>query len=162
MAQHSTTEYIDSSELRCFLLGVGDDMLLLPNTMVAEVADAREAEAQEDAPDWFRGVISWRGIRIPLIDYAPLVGSNVMESAPRIAVVNTLNRNEALRFVAVKIAAIPRLIHVRDEDIGEEALDADGAQRYLHKKVNVGGQEAYIPDIDALEKALVDMKVGVS
>lgn len=144
--------------LRVLFIPLEEGGLLVPNTAVAEVieSDPQMELAETGAPDWLIGRLIWRGLAVPTIGFEALTltGGKPGRGARRVVVLNTLNGNQALPFVAMAMSGLPRLIQVaegtvRAVDVSERA---DGILRY----VRVGELNAIIPDLDWIEKRLMD------
>ncbi len=135
--------------------------LLLPNTAVAEISDYEPPQLLEGAPEWLLGLFPWRGRGVPLLRYERLLGQEVEESSrgARVAVVNTLNHNPQLPFIAILARGIPRLQQLRDGMLVERPRgEEDGP--VIKARVALEENEALIPDLDALEQLLLKHGVG--
>lgn len=134
------------------LLPINKEILLLPNASVAEVIAYSEPEKINDAPEWLLGMLNWRDRRIPLIAF-----EIISEGEPgsihkncRVAVLNTLNGNSKVPYVAVLMQGLPSLQVVRPSAI--QFTDKPSNPRQSIKAyVNLNGVAAVIPDIDDLE-----------
>ena len=132
-------------------LPVSKSQLLLPNVSVAEVVGYQEPTKQHGKPDYFLGLVTWRGISIPLISYEV---ANDIDPSPRsgnarIAVINTIGKHQQkLPFFAVLTQGIPRLVKVSEEIIKKHDRKTGKADKSI---VKVDGEEAVIPDIEYLE-----------
>lgn len=144
--------------LRCLLLPLRERMLLLPGTAVAEVSlAARVRAASAEGPDWFCGWAEWRGLRVPVLALEPVLGGSAVPAdggQRRIAVLNTLNGNPALPFVAVAIDGTPRLVQVATGGLG---ACREGRAPGALCRLALSSGEAVIPDLDALEQWLLDI-----
>lgn len=137
------------------LLPVKGKTLLLPNVSIAEVIDYQEPIAEENAPDWYLGEISWRGLMLPVISYEAANGGNVSERGenPRIAVINNIgNHQQAVAFFAFVTQNIPRLVKVEDSKIEENTSDKTGIADKIN--ITVYDEVATIPDIEYLESLI--------
>ena len=140
-------------QLRCQLVPTAAAPLLLPNTAVAEVVGYVRPEDAGEGPPWLLGTVAWRGLRLPLVSLEALWGREDAPPTRRVVVMNGVKGEEALPFYALAAAGIPHLLTVR-----REALEADpeGETPPLVKaRVKVAGQEAVLPDLDALEGQLL-------
>lgn len=141
--------------VHCLLLPLNQDIMLLPNAAVAEVIPYSEAIAVEDAPDWLIGYINWRDRRIPLVMFETASDGQAgrVHKGCRIAVLNTLNGNNELPYIAVLMQGLPSLQVVRSNMI--QYADRPTMQRQSIKAyVNLNGVAALMPDIDDLESRL--------
>ncbi len=141
-----------ASNIHSLRIRVAATELLLPNAAVAEVVSYREPEPVKDAPAWFKGVIEWRGLRVPLLDYSELTGHAPSQPGKghRIAILNTLNGETDMPFMAIVMESIPRLVQATPASVtlaGEEELPEG-----VSCKIFIEGEPAEIPDLDALEK----------
>ncbi len=142
--------------IHCLLLPLHMDIALLPNAAVAEVIPYTESVAVEDAPDWLVGYITWRERRVPLVMFEAASDGEVgrIHKGCRIAVLNTLNGNSELPYVAIVMQGLPSLQIVRSNMI--QYADRPTMQRQSIKAyVNLNGVAAIMPDIDELESRLM-------
>jgi len=151
--RHTTAEANASlSAVHCLLLPLGKQAALLPNAAVAEVVGYREPESLPDAPDWLLGMVSWRDQRVPLISLEAASGDEAAapRAVSRIAVLNTLNGNARLPYLAVLTQAIPQLRLVNDDNI--KTHEGAASRPSVAALVEVNGEVMMVPDIDDLEQ----------
>jgi chemosensory pili system protein ChpC len=147
-------------EVRGVLLPLQSGQLLLPHMTLSEVIGYRAPEVHpERAPDWLLGVIEWRRSPVPLVSYEMLAGGVPdveIGHRARIAICRTLNDHSDRPYTGILLRAIPRLIRVTEELIAP--IERPDQERVMvARQVWVGGQEAWIPDLDALEQALAEV-----
>lgn len=138
--------------VHCLLIPLHKETMLLPNAAVAEVIPYSEPEAIPDAPDWLQGWLSWRDRKIPLISFE-VVSDRKMPSdiqGQRIAVLNTLNSNPRVPYIAVTIQDIPKL-HLVQPDSLTERNDVNPRQS-IAAQLLLEGEPVIIPDMDDLEQ----------
>lgn len=153
MTQSQRQQY---DAVHSLLLPLNADIVLLPNAAVAEVIPFSQPETIEDAPEWLLGYISWRDRRIPLVMFetASEGSTGTLHKGCRIAVLNTLNGNNKLPYIAIVMQSLPSLQTVRANTI--QYADRPAAQRQSVKAyVNLNGVAAIVPDIDDLEARLL-------
>lgn len=141
--------------IHCLLLPLHVDVALLPNAAVAEVIPYSEPVAIEDAPEWFLGYLNWRERRVPLVMFEAASDGETgrIHKGCRIAVLNTLNGNNELPYIAIVMQGLPSLQIVRQNSI--QYADRPTMQRQSIKAyVNINGVAAILPDIDVLEARL--------
>ena len=147
---------VTPSEIRGVLLPLDNGQLLLPNASVSEVVGYIAPDSVEgDMPEWLLGTVAWRQQTVPLVSFELLTGGQHSEIGhrARIAICNTLNGNTERPFLGVLLRSIPHLVRVTEESVfpmEESGEMGDVVQR----QVMVNGQEAWIPNLDALEKAV--------
>ena len=125
--------------------------LLLPNASVAEIIGYSEPEPVNDAPDWYMGTLDWRGLKVPLIAFEALSGKARPSTSGkvRISIFNALGGNPEMPFFAMVTQGIPRLSLVSQ---GMVTLSEGGdPPPCVLSNVQVRGESALIPDLDAIE-----------
>ncbi len=145
-----------ASEIRAVLIPLDGGRLLLPNATVAEVVGYKEPQQIDGwAPDWLLGAIDWRQQRVPLVAFERAAGGIRAAAGhrARIVVCNTLNGNPQRPYVGILAQAIPRLVRIQEGSVDDDASDAPPGAPVL-RQVSLGGEPAWIPDLDALEQML--------
>ncbi len=137
--------------VHCLLLPLFEETMLLPNAAVAEVISYAEPEAIPDGPDWLLGWLPWRDRKVPLISFEVASGRMVADDLQgnRIAVLNTLNSNPRVPYIAVLIQDLPKLHLVQPDSI--EARDEAEPRQSVAGQYLAGGEPVLVPDIDDLE-----------
>lgn len=127
---------------------------LIPNIVVAEVIPLRQPERPGHGPEWLLGWLNWREQEVPLVSFEKLneSGQVTIGTEARIAVINTVAGQA--RFYAVVVQGIPRLLRVDKGDPVEEPGDTGPAESMY---VQIGGDLAVIPDLDAVERAVAGL-----
>lgn len=144
--------------IHSLIIPVGGDPLLLPNAAVAEITAYKPAQTVNDTPDWLAGLFEWRGIKVPLIDFEQMCDEqDTPGNFKRVAIFNSLGGNKRLPFFAIATQGIPRLIKVNDSIL--TATPGENAEQGpVRKSVMLNGEPARIPDLDQMEKSLLDIK----
>ena len=137
--------------VHCLLIPLHEETMLLPNAAVAEVIAYSEPETISDAPDWLLGWLSWRDRKVPLISFEIASGRKIPDDIQgnRIAVLNTLNSNPRVPYIAVMIQDIPKL-HLIQPDSVTDRDDVEPRQSVAGQLL-ADGQPVLVPDIDDLE-----------
>lgn len=137
--------------VHCLLIPLHKETMLLPNAAVAEVIPYLEPEKIPDAPEWLQGWLSWRDHKVPLISFEVASDRKLPSDVQgqRIAVLNTLNNNPRVPYIAVAIQDIPKLQLVQPESLAERN-DVNPRQSII-AQIMVEGEPVIIPDLDDLE-----------
>ncbi len=147
----------DTQEVYSLMIPTVQSNILLPNSNVAEIVPFSNVELfdqSEEHPAWFLGHLFWRGQEIPLVSIDVIRGESDPQAnkRSRVAVAHTLNANRELPYIAIVVQGIPRLSHVRPDNIkylADESLsDAE------KMRVTVDNVGASIPDLDKLEEMI--------
>lgn len=128
---------------------------LLPNIAVAEVIPLRQPDRPGHGSEWLLGWINWRDQDIPLLSFERLneSGQVTIGGEARIAVLNSVTGN--VGFYAVVVQGIPRQLKVNRQDLVEEPVDTGPAEAMY---IQLGGDLAVIPDLDAMEQAVSGLR----
>src|SRR5690606_26049565 len=125
---------------------------------VSELRSYAAPEPVDDAPEWLLGTIRWRGWRLPLVAFAPLIGQGAEQGGlgHKVVVLKSLGGQPTMPYFALLTKGFPRLVTVsrdRLEAVGD--ADADGqAQIGVRARVSFNDEPAVVPDIDGIEQAL--------
>lgn len=143
-------------EVRGVLLPLQAGQLLLPNTSISEVVGYRQPDSHpQNAPEWLLGNMSWRQFQVPLINFDLLLDKRQREigQRARIAICNSISGLVQRPYIAILLRTIPRLAKVTEATIAP--VDETGEPLpMIARHVSINGQEAWIPDLDALETEL--------
>ncbi|MFC3114863.1 chemotaxis protein CheW [Cellvibrio fontiphilus] len=143
-------------EVASLLIPLQGRMLLAPNVTIAEIVPVSQVVPVENAPAWYLGNCAWREQTIPLLSFEVMNGEEKPGVVPRsrFAVINTTGVNESLPFIAILTQGLPRLARVTEEEITERE-DADNKPFEL-MHVSWAGEEAVIPNVEAMERAFLE------
>lgn len=141
--------------LRCVLVPMQENMLVVPNTLVAEIVDKLPIDADEDASDWLKGFTIWRGVPVPVVRFEAFCAEMQPDDASytKLVVFNTLNGNYDIPFIAIPATGIPSLLRITGESVIEMDKEPDDGDA-VKQRVIVDGLMGIIPDIDVLENML--------
>ncbi|GMR07283.1 MAG: chemotaxis protein CheW [Gammaproteobacteria bacterium] len=144
----------DDSVVASQIIPLGVTRLVLPNVAIAEIVPASAFETVNKAPKWLLGKLKWRGVTVPLVSYELTCGMKAGEitAQSRFIILNTLNGNSKISFFAIISSAIPQLVKL-DANIVKMA-DNSNDQTTILATLEIDGEPALIPDIDAIEEML--------
>ena len=149
--------HINNDEVRGVVLQCAGEKVLLPNATVAEVMSRVQLQpAAADAPAWIAGSLAWQGFDVPVVAFGRFVGlgNDVVVGQLKVVVLKALSGQAHLPYYALLTKSFPQLIAVpRDgllADASEEVVP-DG----VHMRVLLGEQTALLPDLDAVESAVL-------
>lgn len=144
--------------VRCLTLNLHGMNLVLPNTLVAEVTELPTVTAAANTPGWLSGFISWRGRNVPLISYERLLGQGetTRSEETRMVVLNTLNANPRVPFIAMEIQSLPRLSLLKHGMLEYEETEKK-TEPVILARMRVEDESVVVPNIDAIERMLVNL-----
>lgn len=148
-------------EIASLLVPLRERLLLLPNVSVAEIVPISQVTHVSGAPEWYLGNCVWREQQVPLISFESINGEAKAGTTnrTRFAVLNSTGLSENLPFLAIVTQGLPRLARVSEEEISEREDSERKTYELMH--VSWAGEEAVIPDISAIEQAILNYRVSV-
>lgn len=154
------SEIVD--ELPTYLIPLQKSNILLPNNSVAEIIPYEPLQRIQNTPDWFLGLLSWRGIQVPVLSFEMLTRASASFSLMSVAsaslvICTTLSGRDDMRYFALVAQALPRLMRLNPEELIESQEDTVETELSI---VRLNGQPAVIPDLDYVESCLVDLDFG--
>jgi len=137
------------AELVTFLVPTTDKLLLLPNVTIAEILRCQPVAQPDDMPNWYLGLLEWRGRQLPLVSFEALNEEAFQSDQQRqnIAVLNGVSKPQSLPFWALHTQGPPRLLRIAADEIAEnnqEAVKTGPAERM---QVATNGELASIPGV---------------
>jgi len=144
----ATNQVLQTAEIACAILPVGNQQWVVPAVCVAEVLPWRSVGPLADDPAWIAGGLTWHGQDIKVLDFDALVSGSVARDCGRCVVV--MNRTSAAgpSFYGLITSGIPRLVQLAQVDIvTEQAADTVVALVSLQ----VGEEQLTIPDLGQIE-----------
>lgn len=148
----------DECMVRCLALPIAGEQILVPNAVVAEVVAADTVSPVSGDPEWLLGSLTWRGSVLPLVCMEAAVGGIRIEAGARskIVILKSLSAREPLENFAVLVQGIPHQVLATDHTVTLESPINDG-RPFVAADLQVEGEQAFIPNLDAVEKALMDI-----
>jgi len=148
---------IDPGALRGVVLPAGASDVLLPNAAVAEVLAYQPPHRLPDTPPWLLGMLRWREREVPVVSLS--AASDPPEPAvpgrrARLAVCFSPDGNPELPYLGLLCVGSPRLARFAAETL-EPAAERPANPFVLHA-LTFAERPAWIPDLDALERAILD------
>lgn len=141
-------------QMRTVLMALPGGKLMLPNTTVSEIITYAAPEAVEGKPEWFLGVIRWKGYRLPLISFSAMAGWSPRESVAgaKIAVLKGLSGETKLPYFAILTSGFPRLVNIASDHLID---DPEHASTYYYSAY-LDGDAVSIPNLETVEATIRD------
>lgn len=147
-------------DLSALLLPVSGQLLVVPSVVVAEIIKRRPLEPPPEAPDWLLGHVKWHQESVPVLSFEALNRSGIAEeqTGSRIVIFGCLGEGAGSRHYALLTRGVPNLLRLTADVLEQiQGLSPGPAERM---KVSVYGQTAAIPDLDFIERHLLDPAVS--
>lgn len=148
-----------SGSVRCMLLPLSSINLLIPNSAVAEIIGYSTPRSLADSSAWFPGVVSWRGVYVPVVSLEEMCSLDgaIIGARSRIAIIYNPEKDAELPYLGVHIQDIPRA-YLAEVETMESGSD-DGLSQYLLSDVDEEHLARVIPDLDRI---IADLKLEYS
>lgn len=139
--------------IACLLTPLTGKKLLLPNVTVAEVVPVGDLEPPPaGAPEWHRGFVAWRELRVPVVAFETLNGEGAPRENERVAILSGISGQRDLPYYGVIVQGVPGTAKVKIAQLEDLEGAPTGPMEFL--KVRYQGELCVIPDLDALEARL--------
>ncbi len=130
--------------------------ILLPQSTVAEIIPYEPLQRVEDTPDWFLGLLGWRGVQVPVTSFEMLTVerasfSLASVSSAGLVVIRGLNDQDDLPYHAMVAQTTPRLVELTAETLFETGETPEKTET---ARVRFEDDILSIPDLDYVEAAL--------
>ena len=149
----------DSHILKCIILTLKKENVLIPSAVIAEIVSVENIEAVPDTPAWLIGKFKWRDEYIPLVSFEVASGNDVLPNSrsTQVAVFYILNDESGLKepYVGLMISGVPHVTRFTTDQIkADENRTADHPMVAQYVKVN--GVSMGILDVDAMETMVLE------
>jgi chemosensory pili system protein ChpC len=147
------------SSLSTYVVSMQKQGILLPKAAVAEIIPYEPLQRVEDTPDWFLGLLGWRGVQLPVASFEMLTVerasfSLVSVSSASLVILKGLNDQGGLPYYAIVAQTAPRLVDLMEEMLFETG---EPAARTETDRVRFEDGVISIPDLDYVETAILDV-----
>lgn len=139
-------------QIKCVLLKINEDVLLLPNSSLVEVVPVRNIINVANKPRWMLGYLDWRGNSVPLVAFETMNNVRMPSLANqevRAAVLYAVGENKSIPFLSFLVQGVPQIINVTPTDIVADT--AEVVHPAIERKVLVKGEQASVVSMEKLE-----------
>ena len=141
-----------AEQMKCVLLTVNEDRIILPNAAIAEIVPIRNIINVANKPDWMLGYLDWRGNSVPLVSFESLGGVRMPSLASgevKAAVVYAISGDKDFPFMSFLVQGAPQVLNINESDVIENKEEIKHPA--VEQKVMVKGEMASILDLEKLE-----------
>ena len=148
----------EPEQLEVYILEMQKQAVILPGDVVAEIIPYEPLQRMEDTPEWFLGLLGWRGIQVPVVSFEMLTVerasfSLVSVASASLVIVRGDTDQALLPFYALVAQTHPVPHRVTDEMLFETG---DAIERTEIAKVRFNNDVLSVPNLDCLEAALLN------
>lgn len=146
-------------ELKVYVLQMQKQGVMIPADAVAEIIPYEPLQRIEDAPDWFIGLLGWRGIQIPVISFEIMSVerasfSLVSVASASLVVMRGIADQKKMPFYAIVSQTFPAEHNINPELIIETGEETEKTEVC---RVRFRNEMLAIPDVEFLENALLEI-----
>lgn len=147
------------SSLPTFVVIMQKQKIFLPQVSVAEIIPYEPLQRIEETPDWYLGLLSWRGVQVPVASFEMFTVerasfSLVSVSSASLVIIKGVTDQKGLPYHALVAQTVPRLVELTEEmliDTGESVGRTEAA------RVRFEDDIISIPDLDYLEAEILSV-----
>ena len=150
-----------SPVIHCMIAPAEMEALLLPTSVLAEVADYQAPSALDDAPPWLLGQIEWENRQVPVFSFTALInGSEVGEisSKSKILIIKSLADSARVPYLGILLSDLPRMLNVNETDLVQTGDDKKALG--VFSRITLDEQSAIVPDLDRLTHLVTHAAYG--
>ena len=139
-------------QIRCVLLKVNENVLMLPNSALVEIVPVRNIINVANKPRWMLGYLDWRGNSVPLVAFETMDGvrmPSLANSDVRAAVVYAIGDDKKIPFMAFLVQGVPQVVNITADEI---EVDAEAVTHpAVSQKILLKGTQASVVEMVKLE-----------
>lgn len=144
----------DDQMLKCVILTLRKENVIVPNALVAEIISVKEVEEASDAPVWYLGDMKWRGADVPLLSFEAAGGDdtskvNLNTQAVVLYAVGRDGEKSDNPYLGLVMSGVPHVSHFSRDQIKTDT-DADAEHPMVAQKVRINGASVSILDVDEM------------
>lgn len=144
---------MDPHKIKCILLTLRTENLVVPNAAVAEIVSLRDVKKINKAPQWLLGKMHWRGVDIPLVSFeAAAEGAGAAMNANQAAVIHLINSDgasSAYPYVGLSISGVPHISYFSKDQISTDT-QTKKPHPMVAQRIRINGAAASILDIESI------------
>jgi len=146
---------MSEEQVKCVMLTVSEDKLVLPNAAIAEIVPIRNIINVANKPAWMLGYLDWRGNSVPLVAFETLAGVRMPSLASgdvKAAVLYSVSTDKEFPFMSILVQGAPRVVNVAPVDIMSNKEEIHHPA--IEQKVMMFEEDASIVDLEKLEQLI--------
>lgn len=141
-----------AEQLKCVVLNINEDRLLLPHAALIEIVPIRNIINVANKPRWMLGYLDWRGNSVPLVAFETMTGVRMPSLANadvRAAVLYSVSEDKRFPFMSILVQGTPRVLTIVEDDV------IDSKEKITHpaieSRVMAKGEMVSVVDMEKLE-----------
>jgi chemosensory pili system protein ChpC len=150
----------DTQSLKCTILTLRSENVMVPNAAIAEIISAKDTYQVDNVPGWYVGKMPWRGVDVPLVSFEAAAGVKVknVNLNTQVAVLYAVTKDAQYPYVGLVISGVPHVSNFTKDQIitDPESLLEEESHPMIAQKTRINGAAVSILDIDAIENMVIE------
>lgn len=148
----------DPEQLHVYVLTMQKQGVILPAETIAEIIPYEPLQRIEETPDWFLGLLGWRGLQVPVVSFEMLTVerasfSLVSVSSASLVIVRATADQGSMPFYSLVSQTQPAFQEISSEMLFETG---EATERTEVSKVRLHNDVLSVPDLDYIEATLLN------
>lgn len=162
-SNNTNAQQPDNDSLASIIITFQGGQAILPHSVVTEVLPFAPSLSLENSPAWVAGSLLWKTTTLPLVSLEALLHGADPEQVQynRIVITHGLGNHNRLRHFGFLSTSVPETSDFSRADIEPDGKTDNAAASALPfgilARIKVKGQSAVIPDLDVLERDLLQL-----
>ena len=151
----------EPEQLEVYILEMQKQVVILPGDVVAEIIPYEPLQRMEDTPEWFLGLLGWRGIQVPVVSFEMMTVERASFSLVSVASASlVIVRGDTDQALLPFYALVAQTYPVAHEVIDEMLLATGGTiERTEIAKVRFNNDVLSVPNLGYLQEALLNVVI---
>jgi chemosensory pili system protein ChpC len=142
----------DTQSIKCVILTLRKENVILPNALVAEIISVKDIEESKNSEKWFLGNMKWRGTDVPLLSFEAAGGEEIskVNLNTQAVVLYAVGKGKDVNenpYLALVMSGVPHISSFTREQIRN---DVETDHPMVAQKVRINGASVSILDVDAM------------
>ncbi|MBO6557472.1 MAG: chemotaxis protein CheW [Pseudomonadales bacterium] len=149
---------VEPEQLQVHVLTMQKQGVIIPADSIAEIIPYEPLQRIEDTPDWFLGLLGWRGVQVPVVSFEMLTAerasfSLVSVASASLVIMRGVADQNALPFYALVSQTQPQHQEITPEMLFETG---EAVEKTEVSKVRLHNDVLSVPNLDYIEAALLN------
>ena len=150
----------DTQQIKCVILTLRKENVLVPNALVAEIISVKDIEDAGESPRWLLGNMKWRGADVPLLSFEAAGGEDVskVNLNTQAVVLYAVGKGSEIAenpYIGLVMSGVPHVSRFTKEQIKTDN-DALDDHPMIAQKVRINGASVSILDVDAMVSMIAE------
>jgi len=147
-----------SEEIKCVILKINGDELLMPNASVAEIIPIKNIINVANKPGWMLGYLDWRGHSVPLISFEAMGGVRMPSLATgnvKAAILFSIGEDSQFPYLSILVQDAPKVVSVKEDDLLSNMEEINHPA--VEEKVMLGDESYSVINLEKLESIVKEV-----